>query len=197
MLGLFLTFILIFCLFSSCHFPPNPSKVRFRRQLLSILEGILGFDQFFIKGDYLYHQIRWISILCFLLPLFLSSGLGASALSFVCQSVCLFVRRSVTTFYIECRTSKRWPKLRIPWAPYCPCLSFLHIYSMLWIRVFGFNCIQQFSRHTDVYVEFIYYDMYTTHRGWKHIIITFMAKYQGYWYSPITLFQMVHHIISY
>ena len=111
MLGLFLTFILIFCLFSSCHFPPNPSKVRFRRQLLSILEGILGFDQFFIKGDYLYHQIRWISILCFLLPLFLSSGLGASVLSFVCQSVCLFVRRSVTTFYIECRASKGDPNI--------------------------------------------------------------------------------------
>ena len=136
MFGRFIPLILVFRLFSSCHFPPNPSKVRFRRQLLCILEGILRFDHFFMKGGYLYHQIRLISIFCFLLSLFLSSGLGASVLRFVSQSVCLFVRRSVTIFYIECRTSKRWPHSHIPWASYCPCSTcslFLHMYSMNWV----------------------------------------------------------------
>ena len=136
MFGRFIPFILILRLFSFCHFPPNPSKVRFRRQLLCILEGILRFDQFLIKGEYLYRQFRSISIFCFLLTLFLSSRLGASVLSFVCQSVCPFVRRSVTIFYIECRTSKRWPHSHIPWTSYCPCSTcslFLHMYSMNWV----------------------------------------------------------------
>ena len=138
MFGRFIPFILILRLFSFCHFPPNPSKVRFRRQLLCILEGSLWFDHFFIKGE--YHQIRSISIFCFLLSLFLSSGLGAPVLSYVCRSVCLFVRRSVTIFYIECRTTKRWPNLHIPLGPYCPCNTCslpLHMcyqnYSMNWV----------------------------------------------------------------